>query len=50
MLVTTTLIYLRCLQELYTIGKYADGDLQNKEGVEIKEKDGVVYIDNYQPK
>ena len=26
-----------------------DGELKNKEGVEIKEKDGVVYIDDYQP-
>ncbi|XP_070176718.1 uncharacterized protein [Littorina saxatilis] len=39
----------RCLQEMYSIGGYADGDLTNKEGVEIKEKNGVVYIDDYQP-
>ena len=39
----------RCLQELYTVGGYADGQLANREGVEVKEKDGVVFIDNYQP-
>ena len=42
-------IYARCLQEVYSIGGYADGELKNKEGVEIKEKEGVVYIDDYRP-
>ncbi|XP_046373884.2 uncharacterized protein LOC124147265 [Haliotis rufescens] len=39
---------LRCLDDLYTIGGYKDGMLQNTEGVEIKTKDGMVYIENYQ--
>ena len=39
----------RCLQEIYSIGGYTNGELRNKEGVEIKEKEGVVYIDDYQP-
>nr|KAG5703046.1 hypothetical protein BaRGS_016207 [Batillaria attramentaria] len=39
----------RCLQEVYSIGGYADGRLQNADGVEIKVKDGVTYIDDYQP-
>ena len=42
-------ICTRCLQEVYSIGGYADGELKNKEGVEIKEKEGVVYIDDYRP-
>ena len=40
---------VRCLQDVYSIGGYADGQLKNTEGVEIKEKEGVVYIDDYQP-
>ncbi|KAL8612771.1 hypothetical protein ACOMHN_033441 [Nucella lapillus] len=39
----------RCLQELCSTGGYADGDIANKAGVEVKEKDSVVYIDDYQP-
>ncbi|KAL8612768.1 hypothetical protein ACOMHN_033438 [Nucella lapillus] len=39
----------RCLQELCSIGGYADGDIANKAGVEVKEKDSMVYIDDYQP-
>nr|KAG5688621.1 hypothetical protein BaRGS_033437 [Batillaria attramentaria] len=39
----------RCLQEVYSIGGYADGRLHNTDGVEIKVKDGVTFIDDYQP-
>lgn len=39
----------RCLQDVYSIGGYRDGKLHNTDGVDIKEKDGVVYIDDYQP-
>lgn len=31
------------------MGGYIDGKLGNTQSVEIKEKNGVVYIDDYQP-
>ncbi|XP_076436950.1 uncharacterized protein LOC143276323 isoform X2 [Babylonia areolata] len=39
----------RCLQELYSVGGYTDGDITNKAGVKIEESEGVAYIDDYQP-
>ncbi|XP_053402761.1 uncharacterized protein LOC123549024 [Mercenaria mercenaria] len=38
---------LECLQDLYSVGGYKDGKLTNKDGVDIKMKDGVTYIDDY---
>ncbi|XP_067651773.1 uncharacterized protein [Haliotis asinina] len=38
---------LICLDDLYTIGGYKKGALQNTDGVEIKMKDGVTFIDDY---
>merc|ERR1719285_1121975 len=40
----------RCLQELYSIGGYEDGDLKNTEGVEVLSKDGMKFIENYTPR
>ncbi|XP_052817267.1 uncharacterized protein LOC128243507 [Mya arenaria] len=40
---------LQCMQDLYLCGDYDTEacDLRNKDGVEVKKEDGVVYIDNY---
>ncbi|XP_046585160.1 uncharacterized protein LOC124292157 [Haliotis rubra] len=38
----------RCMEDLYTIGRYKDGILENSEGVEIQMKDGMTFIENYQ--
>ncbi|XP_053401722.1 uncharacterized protein LOC123549025 [Mercenaria mercenaria] len=38
---------LECMQDLYSVGGYKDGKLTNKDGVDIKMKDGVTYIDDY---
>ena len=39
---------LECMEDIYNIGKYKDGDLQNKEGVIIpEEEDGLILIQDY---
>ncbi|XP_045192722.2 uncharacterized protein LOC123549023 [Mercenaria mercenaria] len=38
---------LECMQDLFRVGGFKDGKLTNKDGVDIKTKDGVTYIDDY---
>ncbi|XP_060597599.1 uncharacterized protein LOC132751461 [Ruditapes philippinarum] len=38
---------LACLQDLYCVGGYKDGDLTNKDGVDIVKEEHVTYIDDY---
>ncbi|XP_005109931.1 uncharacterized protein LOC101854605 [Aplysia californica] len=41
---------LECLRDLYQVGGYKDGDLQNKEGVTVTTTQaGVKFIQNYHP-
>ena len=40
---------LQCMADLYQIGLYKDNTILNKQGVEIKTKAGLTYIDDYQP-
>ena len=37
------------MQDLFNIGHYENGQLNNKEGVEIKEEEGLAYVDDYKP-
>ena len=46
---TETKAALDALQDLYNIGKYKNGQLNVKEGVEIKEEEGLAYVDDYKP-
>ena len=46
---TETKAALEAMQDLYNIGKYENGKLIVKEGVEIKEEEGLAYIDDYKP-
>lgn len=41
---------LEALQDLYNIGHYKNGELLQKEGVEIGVEEGVSFIDDYKPK
>lgn len=45
---TETVGALQCMQDIYTVGKYKNGKLMNHEGVNIKEEEGITYIDDYQ--
>ena len=40
---------LEAMQDLYNIGQYQNGELTVKDGVEIKEEEGLAYIDDYKP-
>ena len=40
---------LRCMEDLYQIGQYKNNTIQNKDGVEIKTKAGMTFIDDYKP-
>ncbi|XP_035686666.1 uncharacterized protein LOC118422916 [Branchiostoma floridae] len=45
---TETRDALRCVQDLYAAG-YNNGQLSNKDGLEVKRGDGVTYLDDYRP-
>ncbi|XP_050418266.2 uncharacterized protein LOC126831681 isoform X1 [Patella vulgata] len=40
---------LKAMEELYNIGGYEDGKLKNTEGVEVKSRAGMTFIEDYQP-
>ncbi|KAK6165489.1 hypothetical protein SNE40_022408 [Patella caerulea] len=41
---------LKAMEELYNIGGYEEGKLKNTEGVEVKTRAGMTFIEDYKPK